>query len=113
MTKDSYDAIQKATEAYNKLTATQKKLVDAKLVQQLQDASARYKELLEQTTDANGEKVPTDQLLVPDEVQTEDTQPFDWSIVWISLGILAAAGVITFVIRWFIAMRRAKQKKET
>lgn len=112
VTKDSYDAIQKATEAYNKLTATQKKLVDAKLVQQLQDASARYKELLEQTTDANGEKVPTDQLLVPDEVQTEDT-PFDWSIVWISLGILAAAGVITFVIRWFIAMRRAKQKKET
>lgn len=111
VTKDSYDAIQKATEAYNKLTATQKKLVDAKLVQQLQDASARYKELLEQTTDANGEKVPTDQLLVPDEVQTEDT-PFDWSIVWISLGILAAAGVITFVIRWFIAMRRAKQKKE-
>lgn len=113
VTKDSYDAIQKATEAYNKLTATQKKLVDAKLVQQLQDASARYKELLEQTTDANGEKVPTDQLLVPDEVQTEDTQPFDWSIAWISLGILAAAGVITFVIRWFIAMRRAKQKKET
>ena len=113
VTKDSYDAIQKATEAYNKLTATQKKLVDAKLVQQLQDASARYKELLEQTTDANGEKVPTGQLLVPDEVQTEDTQPFDWSIVWISLGILAAAGVITFVIRWFIAMRRAKQKKET
>ena len=112
VTKDSYDAIQKATEAYNKLTATQKKLVDAKLVQQLQDASARYKELLEQATDANGEKVPTDQLLVPDEVQTEDTQPFDWSIVWISLGILAAAGVITFVIRWFIAMRRAKQKKE-
>ena len=112
VTKDSYDAIQKATEAYNKLTATQKKLVDAKLVQQLQDASARYKELLEQTTDANGEKVPTDQLLVPDEVQTEDT-PFDWSIVWISLGILAAAGVITFVIRWFIAMLRAKQKKET
>lgn len=112
VTKDSYDAIQKATEAYNKLTATQKKLVDAKLVQQLQDASARYKELLEQTTDANGEKVPTDQLLVPDEVQTEDT-PFDWSIVWISLGILAAAGVITFVIRWFISMRRAKQKKET
>lgn len=112
VTKDSYDAIQKATEAYNKLTATQKELVDAKLVQQLQDASARYKELLEQTTDANGEKVPTDQLLVPDEVQTEDT-PFDWSIVWISLGILAAAGVITFVIRWFIAMRRAKQKKET
>lgn len=111
VTKDSYDAIQKATEAYNKLTATQKKLVDAKLVQQLQDASARYKELLEQTTDANGEKVPTDQLLVPDEVQTENT-PFDWSIVWISLGILAAAGVITFVIRWFIAMRRAKQKKE-
>ena len=113
VTKDSYDAIQKATEAYNKLTATQKKLVDAKLVQQLQDASARYKELLEQATDANGEKVPTDQLLVPDEVQTEDTQSFDWSIVWISLGILAAAGVITFVIRWFIAMRRAKQKKET
>lgn len=112
VTKDSYDAIQKATEAYNKLTATQKKLVDAKLVQQLQDASARYKELLEQTTDANGEKVPTDRLLVPDEVQTEDT-PFDWGIVWISLGILAAAGVITFVIRWFIAMRRAKQKKET
>lgn len=112
VTKDSYDAIQKATEAYNKLTATQKKLVDAKLVQQLQDASARYKELLEQTTDANGEKIPTDQLLVPDEVQTEDT-PFDWSIVWVSLGILAAAGVITFVIRWFIAMRRAKQKKET
>lgn len=112
VTKDSYDAIQKATEAYNKLTATQKKLVDAKLVQQLQDASARYKELLEQTTDANGEKVPTDQLLVPDEVQTEDT-PFDWGIVWISLGILAAAGVITFVIRWFIAIRRAKQKKET
>lgn len=112
VTKDSYDAIQKATEAYNKLTATQKKLVDAKLVQQLQDASARYKELLEQTTDANGEKIPIDQLLVPDEVQTEDTQPFDWSIVWISLGILAAAGVITFVIRWFIAMRRAKQKKE-
>lgn len=112
VTKDSYDAIQKATEAYNKLTATQKKLVDAKLVQQLQDASARYKELLEQTTDANGETVPTDQLLIPDEVQTEDT-PFDWSIVWISLGILAAAGVITFVIRWFIAMRRAKQKKET
>lgn len=112
VTKDSYDTIQKATEAYNKLTATQKKLVDAKLVQQLQDASARYKELLEQTTDANGEKIPTDQLLVPDEVQTEDT-PFDWSIVWISLGILAAAGVITFVIRWFIAMRRAKQKKET
>lgn len=112
VTKDSYDAIQKATEAYNKLTATQKKLVDAKLVQQLQDASARYKELLEQTPDANGEKVPTDQMLVPDEVQTEDTQSFDWSIVWISLGILAAAGVITFVIRWFIAMRRAKQKKE-
>lgn len=112
VTKDSYDVIQKATEAYNKLTATQKKLVDAKLVQRLQDASARYKELLEQATDANGEKVPTDKLLVPDEVQTEDT-PFDWSIVWISLGILAAAGVITFVIRWFIAMRRAKQKKET
>lgn len=56
VTKDSYDAIQKATEAYNKLTATQKKLVDAKLVQQLQDASARYKELLEQTTDATARR---------------------------------------------------------
>lgn len=48
VTKDSYDAIQKATEAYNRLTITQKKLVDARLVQQLQDAFARYKELLEQ-----------------------------------------------------------------
>lgn len=56
VTKDSYDAIQKATEAYNKLTATQKKLVEAKLVQQLQDASARYKELLEQTTDATARR---------------------------------------------------------
>ena len=129
MTKDSYDAIQKATEAYNRLTITQKKLVDARLVQQLQDAFARYKELLEQlkqleqqTADKkDGEKepddqllMPADQLLLPDEVQTEDTtRPFDWGIVWISLGILAAAGVITIVIRWFIAMRRARQKKET
>ena len=129
VTKDSYDAIQKATEAYNRLTITQKKLVDARLVQQLQDAFARYKELLEQlkqleqqTADKkDGEKepddqllMPADQLLLPDEVQTEDTtRPFDWGIVWISLGILAAAGVITIVIRWFIAMRRARQKKET
>lgn len=126
VTKDSYDAIQKATEAYNKLTATQKKLVDAKLVQQLQDAFARYKELLalleQQAVDKkDGEKAPddqpltpTDQMLLPDEVQTEDTtRPFDWGIVWISMGILAAAGVITIVIRWFIAMRRARQKKET
>lgn len=129
VTKDSYDAIQKATEAYNKLTVTQKKLVDARLVQQLQDAFARYKELLEQLKQLeqqaadkkDGEKAPddqlltpTDQLLLPDEVQTEDTtRPFDWGIVWISMGILAAAGVITIVIRWFIAMRRARQKKET
>lgn len=129
VTKDSYDAIQKATEAYNRLTITQKKLVDARLVQQLQDAFARYKELLEQlkqleqqTADKkDGEKepddqllMPADQLLLPDEVQTEDTtRPFDWGIVWISMGILAAAGVITIVIRWFIAMRRARQKKET
>ena len=128
VTKDSYDAIQKATEAYNRLTITQKKLVDARLVQQLQDAFARYKELLEQlkqleqqTADKkDGEKEPDDQLLMPadqllpDEVQMEDTtRPFDWGIVWISMGILAAAGVITIVIRWFIAMRRARQKKET
>ena len=52
VTKDSYDPIKRATDAYNALTPVQKALVPQWAIDLLEEATAKYKELSRKVADA-------------------------------------------------------------
>ena len=115
VTKDSYDAIKRATDAYNALSAVQKALVPQWAVEQLQAAADKYKELTAaDDTDASEEPDAKEQPL--DDLRTDEAakpdHAFDWAIVWMAAGILAAAGIILLLWKWFSATKQARRRDD-
>lgn len=113
VTKDSYDAIKRATDAYNALTPVQKALVPQWAIDLLEEATAKYKELTAADDTASAEQ-PAE--LPLDDLRTEEAakpdRPFDWTIVWMGAGILAALGIIVLLWKWFSATKQARRRND-
>lgn len=113
VTKDSYDAIKRATDAYNALTPVQKALVPQWAIDLLEEATAKYKELTAADDTASAEQ-PAE--LPLDDLRTEEAakpdRPFDWTIVWMGVGILAALGIIVLLWKWFSATKQARRRND-
>lgn len=113
VTKDSYDAIKRATDAYNALTPVQKALVPQWAIDLLEEATAKYKELTAADDTVSAEQ-PAE--LPLDDLRTEEAakpdRPFDWTIVWMGAGILAALGIIVLLWKWFSATKQARRRND-
>ena len=113
VTKDSYDAIKRATDAYNALTPVQKALVPQWAIDLLEEATAKYKELTAADDTASAEQ-PAE--LPLDDLRTEEAakpdRPFDWTIIWMGAGILAALGIIVLLWKWFSATKQARRRND-
>lgn len=113
VTKDSYDAVKRATDAYNALTPVQKALVPQWAIDLLEEATAKYKELTASDDTASAEQ-PAE--LPLDDLRTEEAakpdRPFDWTIVWMGAGILAALGIIVLLWKWFSATKQARRRND-
>lgn len=113
VTKDSYDTIKRATDAYNALTPVQKALVPQWAIDLLEEATAKYKELTAADDTASAEQ-PAE--LPLDDLRTEEAakpdRPFDWTIVWMGAGILAALGIIVLLWKWFSATKQARRRND-
>lgn len=113
VTKDSYDAIKRATDAYNALTPVQKALVPQWAIDLLEEATAKYKELTAADDTASAE-LPAE--LPLDDLRTEEAakpdRPFDWTIVWMGAGILAALGIIVLLWKWFSATKQTRRRND-
>lgn len=113
VTKDSYDAIKRATDAYNALTPVQKALVPQWAIDLLEEATAKYKDLTAADDTASAEQ-PAE--LPLDDLRTEEAakpdRPFDWTIVWMGAGILAALGIIVLLWKWFSATKQTRRRND-
>ena len=113
VTKDSYDAIKRATDAYNALTPVQKALVPQWAIDLLEEATAKYKELTAADDTVSAEQ-PAE--LPLDDLRTEETakpdRPFDWTIIWMGAGILAALGIIVLLWKWFSATKQTRRRND-
>lgn len=113
VTKDSYDAIKRATDAYNALTPVQKALVPQWAIDLLEEATAKYKELTAADDTASAEQpaeLPLDDLRTEEAAKSD--RPFDWTIVWMGAGILAALGIIVLLWKWFSATKQARRRND-
>lgn len=113
VTKDSYDAIKRATDAYNALTPVQKALVPQWAIDLLEEATAKYKELTAADDTVSAEQ-PAE--LPLDDLRTEEAakpdRPFDWTIIWMGAGILAALGIIVLLWKWFSATKQTRRRND-
>lgn len=113
VTKDSYDAIKRATDAYNALTPVQKSLVPQWAIDLLEEATAKYKELTAADDTVSAEQ-PAE--LPLDDLRTEEAakpdRPFDWTIIWMGAGILAALGIIVLLWKWFSATKQTRRRND-
>lgn len=113
VTKDSYDAIKRATDAYNALTPVQKALVTQWAIDLLEEATAKYKELTAADDTVSAEQ-PAE--LPLDDLRTEEAakpdRPFDWTIIWMGAGILAALGIIVLLWKWFSATKQTRRRND-
>ena len=113
VTKDSYDAIKRATDAYNALTPVQKALVPQWAIDLLEEATAKYKELTAADDTVSAEQ-PAE--LPLDDLRTEEAakpdRPFDWTIIWMGSGILAALGIIVLLWKWFSATKQTRRRND-
>lgn len=113
VTKDSYDAIKRATDAYNALTPVQKALVPQWAIDLLEEANAKYKELTAADDTVSAEQ-PAE--LPLDDLRTEEAakpdRPFDWTIIWMGAGILAALGIIVLLWKWFSATKQTRRRND-
>lgn len=113
VTKDSYDAIKRATDAYNALTPVQKALVPQWAIDLLDEATAKYKELTAADDTVSAEQ-PAE--LPLDDLRTEEAakpdRPFDWTIIWMGAGILAALGIIVLLWKWFSATKQTRRRND-
>lgn len=113
VTKDSYDAIKRATDAYNALTPVQKALVPQWAIDFLEEATAKYKELTAADDTVSAEQ-PAE--LPLDDLRTEEAakpdRPFDWTIIWMGAGILAALGIIVLLWKWFSATKQTRRRND-
>lgn len=117
VTKDSYDAIKRATDAYNALTPVQKALVPQWAIDLLEEATAKYKELTAADDTASAEQPAELPAELPlDDLRTEEAakpdRPFDWTIVWMGAGILAALGIIVLLWKWFSATKQTRRRND-
>lgn len=113
VTKDSYDAIKRATDAYNALTPVQKALVPQWAIDLLEEATAKYKELTAADDTASAEQpaeLPLDDLRAEEAAKPD--RPFDWTIVWMGAGILAALGIIVLLWKWFSATKQTRRRND-
>lgn len=113
VTKDSYDAIKRATDAYNALTPVQKALVPQWAIDLLEEATAKYKELTAADDTVSAEQ-PAE--LPLDDLRTEEAakpdRPFDWTIIWMGAGILAALGIIVLLWKWFSTTKQTRRRND-
>lgn len=113
VTKDSYDAIKRTTDAYNALTPVQKALVPQWAIDLLEEATAKYKELTAADDTVSAEQ-PAE--LPLDDLRTEEAakpdRPFDWTIIWMGAGILAALGIIVLLWKWFSATKQTRRRND-
>lgn len=113
VTKDSYDAIKRATDAYNALTPVQKALVPQWAIDLLEEATAKYKDLTAADDTVSAEQ-PAE--LPLDDLRTEEAakpdRPFDWTIIWMGAGILAALGIIVLLWKWFSATKQTRRRND-
>lgn len=113
VTKDSYDAIKRATDTYNALTPVQKALVPQWAIDLLEEATAKYKELTAADDTVSAEQ-PAE--LPLDDLRTEEAakpdRPFDWTIIWMGAGILAALGIIVLLWKWFSATKQTRRRND-
>lgn len=108
VTADSLAAIQRAQAAYDALTPAQKILVSPAMLTLLQTAWARWQELASQPEET---PAPVQPEAVPSPSPAPVQRPFDWSLVWMSLGVAACFSVITFAGTWFAGARRAARRR--
>lgn len=113
VTKDSYDAIKRATDAYNALTPVQKALVPQWAIDLLEEATAKYEELTAADDTVSAEQpaeLPLDDLRTEEAAKTD--RPFDWTIIWMGAGILAALGIIVLLWKWFSATKQTRRRND-
>lgn len=113
VTKDSYDAIKRATDAYNALTPVQKALVPQWAIDLLEEATAKYKELTAADDTVSAEQpaeLPLDGLRTEEAAKPD--RPFDWTIIWMGAGILAALGIIVLLWKWFSATKQTRRRND-
>ena len=84
----------------------------ARILGKTEDA-AKYKELTAADDTASAEQ-PAE--LPLDDLRTEEAakpdRPFDWTIVWMGAGILAALGIIVLLWKWFSATKQARRRND-
>lgn len=109
VTADSLAAIQRAQTAYDALTPAQRILVSPAMLTLLQTAWTRWQELASQPVETPpASEVPeTDSSPAPEPA----LRPFDWILVWMSLGVAGCFCVILFTGTWFAGARRAARRR--
>lgn len=107
VTADSLAALQRAQTAYDALTAAQKILVSPAMLTLLQTGWTRWQELASRPADTPATEGPAPAPSPP----ASAPRPFDWSLVWMSLGVAACFCVILFTGTWFAGARRAARRR--
>lgn len=107
VTADSLAALQRAQTAYDALTAAQKILVSPAMLTLLQTGWTRWQELASRPADTPATEEPAP---APSS-SASAPRPFDWSLVWMSLGVAACFCVILFTGTWFAGARRAARRR--
>ena len=107
VTADSLAALQRAQAAYDALTPAQRSLVSPAMLTLLQTGWTRWQELTAQPEELPAPVAPA----VPSPAQETAPRPFDWSLVWMSLGVAGCFCVILFAGTWFAGARRAARRR--
>ena len=108
VTSDSLAALQRAQSAYDALSPAQRILVSPGMLARLQAAWSDYRALAAQPT-PTPEPIPTASVTPAPAEPT--ARAFDWSLVWMSLGVAACGGVIALIGIWFAGARRTTRKR--
>ena len=107
VTADSLAALQRAQTAYDALTAAQKILISPAMLTLLQTGWTRWQELASRPADTPATEGPAP----APSPSASAPRPFDWSLVWMSLGVAACFCVILFTGTWFAGARRAARRR--
>ena len=108
VTSDSLADLQRAQSAYDALSPVQRILVSPEMLARLQAAWRDYRTLAAQPA-------PTPEPIPAASVTPAPAEPmaraFDWSLVWMSLGVAACGGIIAFIGVWYSGARRIARKR--
>lgn len=109
VTPDSLAALQRAQNAYDALPAAQRLLVLPGMLASLHTAWSNYQVLTAQPTPPE-QPVPVAPV-APSPALEPAARAFDWSLVWMSLGVAVCGVVIAFIGAWFAGARRTVRKR--